>query len=154
MDFQFLLGQMTLFEVLWKCDLVTLSKICLRLRPCAYLSINLGINWIISRIPRGISKIIFVQGSMNPEQSWMAKLDRALFSMIQYCKITVWFRTDQISWQKFRCRRFRICENMLWTRDRLPWQPSSYLLQSLQSQKSSFVKWCLLMKLMLKMWQK
>ena len=27
------------------------------------IRINLGIKWIISRIPRGISKIIFVQGS-------------------------------------------------------------------------------------------
>ena len=53
---------MTLFEALWKCDLVTLSKICLRFRPSAYLSINLRINRIISGIPRGISKIIFVQG--------------------------------------------------------------------------------------------
>ena len=53
---------MTLFEVLWKSDLVILSKICLRLRPGAYLSINLGIKWIISRIPCRISKIIFVQG--------------------------------------------------------------------------------------------
>ena len=31
------LGQMPLFEVLRKCHLVTLFKICLRLRPCAYL---------------------------------------------------------------------------------------------------------------------
>ena len=31
------LGQMPLFEVLRKCHLVTLSKICLQLRPCAYL---------------------------------------------------------------------------------------------------------------------
>ena len=54
---------MTLFEVLLKCDLVILSKICLKLRPSAYLSIILGLKWIISRIPHGISKIIFVQGS-------------------------------------------------------------------------------------------
>ena len=81
-------GQMTSFEVLWKCDLVTLSKICLRLHPSAYLSINLGIDWIVSRIPCGISKILFVQG-------WrMAELDRSLFSMIQYCKITVWSCID------------------------------------------------------------
>ena len=31
------LGQMPLFEVLRKCHLVTLSKICLWFRPCAYL---------------------------------------------------------------------------------------------------------------------
>ena len=56
----------------------------------------LGINLIISRISRGISKILFVLGSYESQamQCRMAKLDRALFSMIQYCKITVcpWFR--------------------------------------------------------------
>ena len=31
------LGQMTFFEVLRKCHLVTLSKMCLWLRPCAFL---------------------------------------------------------------------------------------------------------------------
>ena len=42
------------------CHFVTLSRICLRLRPSAYLSLNLGTNLIISRIPQRISKIIFV----------------------------------------------------------------------------------------------
>ena len=36
-DLKNYLGQMTLFEVLRKCHLVTLSKMCLWLRPCAYL---------------------------------------------------------------------------------------------------------------------
>ena len=62
MKFEIFLGQMTSFEVLWICHFVILSKICLRLYPSAYLSINLGIKWIISRIPCGISKFIFVQG--------------------------------------------------------------------------------------------
>ena len=52
-------GQMTLFEVFWKCDLVTLSKICLRLHPSAYVSINLRINWIF------MSPFWF-KGPMNP----------------------------------------------------------------------------------------
>ena len=37
MKIKIFLGQMPLFEVLRKCHLVTLFKICLRLRPCAYL---------------------------------------------------------------------------------------------------------------------
>ena len=82
---------MTLFEVLWKCDLVTLSKICLRLCPSAYLSINLRINRIISRIPRRISKIIFVQGSYESLAMLNGKTRQGLFSMVQCCKITVWF---------------------------------------------------------------
>ena len=89
MDFEFFLGQMTLFQVLWKCDLVILSKICLWLHPSAYLSINLGIKWIISRIPRGISKIIFVQRSYESLAMLDGKTRQGLFSMIQYCKITV-----------------------------------------------------------------
>ena len=36
-DFKNFLGQMTSIEVLRKCHFVILSKICLRLRPCAYL---------------------------------------------------------------------------------------------------------------------
>ena len=61
MDFDFLGGQMTLFEVLYKYDLVILSKICLRLRPSAYLSINLGIKWIT-----GFQKLFLFKGPMNP----------------------------------------------------------------------------------------
>ena len=37
MEFKIFLGQMTSFEVLRKCHFVILSKMCLRLRPCAYL---------------------------------------------------------------------------------------------------------------------
>jgi hypothetical protein len=51
MEFEFFLGQMTSFEVLSKCHYLTFSKKCLR------------INWIISRIPHRISKILFVYGS-------------------------------------------------------------------------------------------
>ena len=93
----------------------------------------------------------------------LSEINIILFSYIAfYNSFLSWsenlFETDrrkrQISWKKFKFRRFGIRKNILWTCYRLPWQPSSYLLQSLQSQKSSFVKWCLLMKLMLKMWQK
>ena len=37
MEFKKFLGQMTSFEVLRKCHFMILSKMCLRLRPCAYL---------------------------------------------------------------------------------------------------------------------
>ena len=90
---------LTLFEVLWKCDLVTLSKICLRLCPSAYLSINLGINLIISRIPWGISKILFVLGSYESLAMRDGKTKQGLFSTIQYCKITVWLAIwGRIKW--------------------------------------------------------
>ena len=38
MKFEKFLGQTPLFEVLWKCHSVILSKICLRLRPSTYPS--------------------------------------------------------------------------------------------------------------------
>ena len=66
------------FWVLWKCHLVTLSKTFLRHHPSVYLSLNLGINWIISRIPQRIS--IFYYGSYK---------FLAILEQIQYCKITV-----------------------------------------------------------------
>ena len=47
MEFEIFLGQVTSFEVLLKCQFMTFSK---------------GINWIISRIPYRISKILFVYG--------------------------------------------------------------------------------------------
>jgi hypothetical protein len=68
---------------------VILSKNSLRLGPSAYLSRNLRINWIISRIPCRISKIIFVQGSYESLAMLNSKTRQAVFSMIQYCKIAV-----------------------------------------------------------------
>ena len=59
------LGQMPLFEVLRKCHLVTLSKICLWLRPCAYLCGQKWINRIFSKLARAISKILSILGSYN-----------------------------------------------------------------------------------------
>ena len=38
MEFKNFLGQMTSFEVLRKCHFVILSKMCLRLRPCGYVT--------------------------------------------------------------------------------------------------------------------
>jgi len=63
MEFEFFLGQMTSFEVLLKCHSLTLSKKCLRLRPALSMCLSERINWIISRIPHRISKILFVYGS-------------------------------------------------------------------------------------------
>ena len=54
---------MTSFEVLRKWHLVTLSKICLWLRPCAYLCGQKWINRIFSKLARAISKILFILGS-------------------------------------------------------------------------------------------
>ena len=56
---------MPFFEVLRKCHLVTLSKICLWLRPCAYLCGQKWINRIFSKLARAISKIVFILGSYN-----------------------------------------------------------------------------------------
>ena len=54
------------------------------------LSMNMRINWIISRIPCGISKTIFVQGSYESLAMPNGKTRQGPFSMIQYCKITEW----------------------------------------------------------------
>ena len=63
MEFEIFLGQMTSFEVLEKCHFMILSKMCLRLRPALSMCLSERINWIISRIPHRISKILFVYGS-------------------------------------------------------------------------------------------
>ena len=55
-NFNFLGGQMRIFEVLWACHLLTESKIYIRLSPSAYLRACLR-GWI------ELSKIIFAQGS-------------------------------------------------------------------------------------------
>ena len=47
MEFKNFLGQMTSFEVLRKCHFVILSKICLRLRPCAYLVVTVTSSGIL-----------------------------------------------------------------------------------------------------------
>ena len=59
------LGQMPLFEVLRKCHLVILSKICLWLCPCAYLCGQKWINRIFSKLAHEISKILSILGSYN-----------------------------------------------------------------------------------------
>ena len=63
MEFENFLGQMTSFEMLLKCHSLTFSKKCLRVRPAPSKRISERINWIISRIPHRISKILFVYGS-------------------------------------------------------------------------------------------
>ena len=50
---------------------------------------------------------------MNFKQCWMAKLDRALFSMIQYCKITVWFA----SYKKLKSRKQKVQKIVNWQYD-------------------------------------
>ena len=63
MEFEIFSGKMTSFEVLLKCHSLTLSKKCLMLCPAPSKCLSERINWIISTIPHGISKIIFVYGS-------------------------------------------------------------------------------------------
>ena len=77
------LGQMPLFEVLWKCHSVTLSKICLSLRPSAYPSGWKWIDEIISKIPRRNQKNIFVYGFYESLErlNWKAKLHRGPISL-------------------------------------------------------------------------
>jgi hypothetical protein len=63
MEFEKFLDQMTSFEVLLKCRSLTLSKKIVRLCPAPSKCLSERINWIISRIPHRISKILFVYGS-------------------------------------------------------------------------------------------
>ena len=91
MEFEIFLGQMTSFEVLLKCHSLTLSKKCLRLRPALSMCLSERINWIISRIPNRISKIIFVQGSYES----LGRLERPHFFNVQSGKITVWQKSDK-----------------------------------------------------------
>ena len=92
-EFEIFLGQMTSFEVLWKCH-------CLRLHPAPSKCLSERIIWIISRIPRWISKIILSRVPMNPKQCWKAKLERAYSFRVQSGKITVcnvWLKVQLIS---------------------------------------------------------
>ena len=54
-----------------RCHSLTFSKKCLRLRPASSKCLSERINWIISRIPHRISKILFVYGSYE----FLAKLE-------------------------------------------------------------------------------
>ena len=54
---------MTSFEVLLKCHNLTLSQKFLRLCPAPSKCLFERINWIISRIPHRISKILFALGA-------------------------------------------------------------------------------------------
>ena len=80
MEFDFLGGQMTSFEVLLKCHSLTLSKKCFRLRPAPSKCLSERINWIISTILRRISKILFVYGSYEFLAMLEGKIREAPFS--------------------------------------------------------------------------
>jgi hypothetical protein len=83
-----ILGHMTLFEAIWKCHSLTLSKICIRLRPAPSKCLSERINWIISRISCWISKILFVYGSYESLAMLEGKTRKSFFF---YGKITVWW---------------------------------------------------------------
>ena len=63
MEFENFLGQMTSFGVLLKWHSLTFSKKCLRLHPALSKCLSDRMNWIISRIPNRLPKILFVYGS-------------------------------------------------------------------------------------------
>ena len=63
MEIKFFFGPNDKFEVLLKCHFLTLSKKCLRLRPAPSKCLFESLDWIISRIPHRIAKILFVYGS-------------------------------------------------------------------------------------------
>jgi hypothetical protein len=81
---------MTSFEVLLKCHSLTLSKKCLRLRPALSKYESERINWIISRIPDRILKILFVYGSFEFLAMLEGKIGKAPCFKVQSGKITVW----------------------------------------------------------------
>ena len=90
MEFDFFLDQMTSLEVLLKCHSLTLSKKCLGLRPALSKYLSQRINWIISRIPHRISKIIFALGADGFLSVQEGKIREAPFFKVQSGKITVW----------------------------------------------------------------
>ena len=52
--------------------------------------------------------LFLFKGPMNLYQCRMAKLDRALFSMIQYCKITVWveFKSEKAIQNRLEIKKY------------------------------------------------
>ena len=86
MEFENFLGQMTSFEVLWKCHFLTLSKKCLRLRPAPSKCLSERISWIISRIHYKISKILFVLGSYEFLAMLEGKIRKCLFFHVKIFK--------------------------------------------------------------------
>ena len=94
MEFENFLGQMTSFEVLLKCHALTLSQKFLRLHPAPSKCLSERITWIISRIPRWISKIIFVLGSYELLAMLEGKIIKGFSFSFQPGKITVWPTLD------------------------------------------------------------
>ena len=87
LEFENFLGQMTSFEVLLKCHSLTLSKKCLKLCPALSMCLSDRINWIISRIPHRISKILFVYGYYE----FLAMLEGAVRSLKHFLdKVKEW----------------------------------------------------------------
>ena len=68
---------------------MTLSKISRRLCSSTYLSMNLGINLIISRIPHGISKILFALGADDFLALLEGKIKECHLFKVQSGKTTV-----------------------------------------------------------------
>ena len=99
MEFENFLGQMTSFEVLLKCHSLTLSKKCLRLHPALSKCLSERINWIISRIPHRISKIIFVQGLYASLAMLEGKIRKCLYFYVKiFQNNSVTYKCTVLNW--------------------------------------------------------
>ena len=78
-NLNFFQSQMTSFEGLKKCHCLNFSKKCLRLHPAPSKCLSERINWIISRIPHWISKILFVQDAYESLAMLEGKTRKGLF---------------------------------------------------------------------------
>ena len=90
----------------------------------------------------GFQKIFLLRVPMNSQQCWKAKLERALFSMFQYCKITVCFgfaahcTSDLLRQLVGRSNTYFICCRLFSTNLPVTWT-MMYFLFSLQKNKET-----------------
>ena len=86
MEFEKNLGQKSSSDVLWKCHwVIFFPKVSQALSKC----FSKWINWIISRIPPWIWKILFVLSSYEFLAMLEGKIWKCLFSRVQCDEITV-----------------------------------------------------------------
>ena len=76
---------MSSFDALWKCHLVIFSQKCPKLHQCFFK----WINWIKSRIPRWIWKILFVLSSYEFLAMLEGKIGDGPFLRVQSDELTV-----------------------------------------------------------------
>ena len=88
------MSQTTSFEELWKCHCLNLSKICLRPCPAPSKCLSEKINWIISRIPRWIWKILFVLSLYEFLAMLEGKIRKGPFFRVQFDEMPDWVRFE------------------------------------------------------------